>query len=178
MSPDNIEHGGRAVTKKHACLKTMIATIAFAALPFVAAAQPPATQPPPTTQPPATQPPATQPPPMQPAPPTEPAPAQPAPGQPVPPATQQPTGSAPPASAPADNGAMVLLNRISELVEQSLGHPAATQDQMKAKGTSGVKASTPSKNSAGLVSVERATLDEIKAEVDQLKIMLAQKPKS
>jgi hypothetical protein len=135
----------------------MIATVALAGLPLVAAAQPPAQQPPPTP------PPATQPPPP-------PTPTQVPPATPTEPAAQI-------ATQPANSdGAMVLLNRISELIDQSLGNSMSTKDEMKPKGTSGVKSRAP-KSSGGMVSVDRATLDEIRAEVDQLKIMLAPKPK-
>jgi hypothetical protein len=138
--------------KRNNRIRMMFATVVLAGLPLVAAAQPPAQQPPPT------QPPATQPPPQVP------------PAMPTEPAAQ--TAAQPPSS----DGAMVLLNRISELLEQSLGNSMSTKDEMKPKGTSGVKPRAP-KSSAGVVSVDRATLDEIHAEVDQLKIMLAPKPK-
>jgi len=135
-------------------------------------AQPPATQPPPT-QPPATQPPA-QPPTTQP--PTQPPPAQ-TPATPPAPATQPPTGTQPPtatqpAAAPtlADAaGASALLDRMETVLSAELGETSAGA---KAVGTSGVVPGVDKKSKAGKVSVDRAALDEVLAEVQQLKAML------
>ena len=72
----------------------------------------------------------------------------------------------------------MLLNRITEIIDQSLGHSPATKTETKgtpgAKGTSGVAKSGPA-SSAGKVSIDRAALDEIRAEAEQLKIMLQPK---
>ena len=122
-------------------------------------AQPPATQPPPT------QPPATQPPPAQP------------PATPPAPATQPPTGTQPPtatqpAAAPtlADAaGASALLDRMETVLSAELGETSAGA---KAVGTSGVVPGVDKKSKAGKVSVDRAALDEVLAEVQQLKAML------
>ncbi|HWF86879.1 MAG TPA: hypothetical protein VG222_18610 [Vicinamibacterales bacterium] len=90
-------------------------------------------------------------------------------------ATSQPTQtqSQTPAQAAPTGGALVLLDRISDLIDQSLGQKPVSKASEKntpgAKGTSGVKIG---KTGAGQVTVDRATLDEIKAEVEQLKIML------
>jgi cytoskeletal protein RodZ len=119
-------------------------------------AQPPATQPPPT-QPPA-QPPTTQPP-------TQPPPAQPPTG------TQPPTATQP-AAAPtlADAaGASALLDRMETVLSAELGE---TSGGAKAVGTSGVVPGVDKKSKAGKVSVDRAALDEVLAEVQQLKAML------
>jgi hypothetical protein len=166
----------------HARLTMAVATAALLSLPLAASAQPPATQPPPA-QPPVTQ----QPPPTQPAPPAQP-PAPPAPDPTMPPTTQPPatpppagtTGEstqAPPRTpATPSGGAIVLLDRISEIIDQSLGQKPASKSSRKgtpgATGTSGVKVG---KSAAGTVVVERAALDEIKAEIQQLKIMLKDK---
>jgi len=126
-----------------------------------AAQLPPATEPVPQVQPPA------QPPQPTPAPTTQ------------PPATQSPettaTAQAPNHSTPS-GGAGVLLDRISDLVDQALGHKPAPKRSDKgtpgATGTSGVKVG---KTNAGTVVVDRAALDEIKAEVEQLRVMLKDK---
>ena len=138
-------------------LTTSLAALALLSLPPSSVAQPPAPQPPATTQ----QPPASQTPP------------------------QTPTGTArdstPAAKTP--NGAMMLLDRISELVDRSLGDKdALARDKASKKhdtaagrptGTSGtIKVG---KANAGQVSIDRAVLDEIKAEVEQLKTMLSDK---
>jgi hypothetical protein len=178
------------------CMRLMMAAAATAilSLPRAAVAQPPATQPPPaqppvTQQPPATQPPATQPPATQPPaqqPPAVP-PATPDPNTP-PPAAQPP--ATPPAATPqesaqtpnqtrASGGAAVLLDRISEIVDAALSGKTATKTSANgtpgAKGTSGVL--KVGKTSAGKVSVDRSALDEIQAEVEQLKIMLTDSKK-
>jgi len=122
-------------------------------------AQPPATQPPPT-QPPPTQPPPAQPPATQPA-----------------PATQPPTGTQPPtatqpAAAPtlADAaGASALLDRMETVLSAELGETSAGA---KAVGTSGVVPGVDKKSKVGKVLVDRAALDEVLAEVQQLKAML------
>jgi hypothetical protein len=136
------------------------------------AAQPPATHQPPPQPPAPTQPPA--------QPPAEP-PAQPPALPPAQPPTTAPETAAQAAASqtPSDGGALVLLNRITEIIDQSLGHSPAMKTEPKgtpgAKGTSGV-AKGGAASSAGKVSVDRAALDEIRAEVEQLKIML--KPKA
>ena len=146
-----------------------LATAMLLSLPLGALAQTPAPQQPPAQspmmqQPPATQPPAPQPPAL------------------VPPMPQTPLTTTPPTTSeaaqtpatPEANGAAVLLDRISEIVDQSLGHESTAKKSDKgtpgAKGTSGVV--KMGKTSAGQVSIDRASLDEIKAEVEQLKIML------
>lgn len=95
-------------------------------------------------------------------------------------------GAPPAAAAPApssDNGAGALLDRITDVIDQSLGHSPANPDGAKsgtpgAKGTTGVLPGVSSKSAAGKVSVDRAALDEIRAEVEQLKIMLRQRQKN
>jgi len=170
------------------CLKHALPVAAFAGLLAIGAAPLAAgLQQPPVTQPPA---PAAQQPPSAPQPvPRVQSPAQvpqptPDPAAPAPPSTQTPapvTGQT--AQTPATNaatpsgGAVVLLDRISDLVDQALGEKKAGKASDKgtpgAKGTTGVM--KVGKTSAGSVSVERATLDEIKAEVEQLRIMLKDK---
>jgi hypothetical protein len=72
----------------------------------------------------------------------------------------------------------VLLNRITDIIDQSLGHSPAAKTEAKgtpgAKGTSGVAKGGPA-SSAGKVTIDRAALDEIRAEAEQLKIMLQSK---
>lgn len=72
----------------------------------------------------------------------------------------------------------MLLNRITEIIDQSLGHSPAMKTETKAtpgaKGTSGVAKGGPA-SAAGKVAIDRAALDEIRAEVEQLKIMLQSK---
>ncbi len=73
---------------------------------------------------------------------------------------------------------MVLLDRISDLLDQSMGvttdkKSASDQGTPGAKGTSGTL--KVGQTTAGQVSVDRATLDEIKAEIDQLRTMLSDK---
>jgi hypothetical protein len=170
------------VKRAHSRLTIAAAAAALLTLPLIAAAQPPATQPPPA-QPPVAQ----QPPPTQPAPPAQP-PAPPATPDPAaPPQTAQPPAPAPAAtgadsaqtqssSASANGGALMLLDRISDIVDESLGQKAASKTSDKgtqrAAGTTGVKVG---KSGAGKVTIDRAALDEIKAEVDQLRVMLKDK---
>lgn len=157
-----------------------VIAVALLSLPLAVNAQPPATQPPPqpavTQQPPPVQPPA-------PAPPTTPDPTMPPPTA-RPPATPPATGATgeprqaqTPAPTTPSGGALVLLDRISDLVDQSLGQKPAPKASDKnapgAKGMSGVL--KVGKTGTGQVSIDRATLDEIKAEVEQLKIMLKDK---
>jgi hypothetical protein len=86
------------------------------------------------------------------------------------------TAQAPPAGAtgrtPIDaNGAAALLDRIDAIVSAILeNRPIPGSDV--AVGTSGTTPSTDKKNTAGRVTVDRATLDEVLAEVQQLKVML------
>jgi hypothetical protein len=112
------------------------------------------------------------------------APAAPAQG---PPATAAPTaGAAAPASPAAGvqaptvtqpqsafdaNGAGALLDRIEAVVNVALGNKPAA-GQQGAVGTSGTLPGVDTKSSAGKVSLDRAALDEILAEVQQLKVML------
>jgi hypothetical protein len=85
------------------------------------------------------------------------------------------------AQATTPNGALMLLDRISELVDRSLGDKDALARD-KANETTNNAAGHPTgtsgtikvgKANAGQVSVDRAVLDEIKAEVEQLKTMLS-----
>jgi hypothetical protein len=170
-------------------LTMSFAAIALLSLPLSSAAQTPEPQPPaaaqqpPTAQaPPAQQPPSQTQPPMTQQPPTasQPPAAQPPATMPPP---QTPTGTTgDTARATTPNGAIVLLDRISELVDRSLGDKDAlardkanetTSEAARPTGTSGtIKVG---KANAGQVSVDRAVLDEIKAEVEQLKTMLSDK---
>jgi hypothetical protein len=150
------------------------ATAIISATPGDRQQQPPVVQPPPpsTQQPPGSQPvpqvrPPVQPPQPTPAPVTQP----PAPQPPPTPQAQTPNQSTP------SGGAGVLLDRISELVDQALaGKPTAKSSN---KGTPGATGTTGvmkvGKTSAGTVVVDRAALDEIKAEVEQLRVMLKDK---
>jgi hypothetical protein len=129
-----------------------------------------ASQPP--VQPPPTQ--ATQPP--QPTQATTPQPTQAAPPQPTPAAQPtQPTAGAQPAPAPAaqpavdSEGAGALLDRMQTILDAALGNPPADNHTV---GTSGVLPGVDSKSKAGRVSVDRAALDEVLAEVQQLRTML------
>ncbi len=163
-------------------LAIAIIAAALSSLPLAANAQSPATQPPPQTQHPVTQ----QPQPILPPPalpPSTPDPAMPPPTA-QPPATPPPTGAPgepaqtqTPAQTTATGGALVLLDRITDLVDQSLGQKPVPKESDKstpgATGTSGVL--KVGKTGAGQVIVDRATLDEIKAEIEQLKIMLKDK---
>jgi hypothetical protein len=163
--------------------------------PPAAASQSPATQPPQQAQPP--QPPTSTPPPQPPTgtqPPQQPTtgtqpppstqPTQPPTGtQPQPPTGTQPptatqptqptagTQTAPPANQSAidSEGAGALLDRMQIILNAALGNrPADSQ----AVGTSGVLPGVDSKSKAGKISVDRAALDEILAEVQQLRTML------
>ena len=182
-----------AAAKQHVAATDTLSSIAVAGQ-----QQPPATQPPQQTQPPATQPPQqTQPP--QGTPPTQPPtgtqPAQPPTGtqttqpptgtqptqpptatQPTqPPAGTQPQQTAggqlpPPTSGAVDSeGAGALLDRMQTILDAALGNrPADNQ----AVGTTGVVPGVDSKSKAGKISVDRAALDEVLAEVQQLRTML------
>jgi hypothetical protein len=126
--------------------------------------QPPATQPatgqPPATQTPTPQPPAAQTPAVPPA--TVPAPA----GQ--PPAVQPP---APPmvVSADIDHGtAIMLLDRVATVLDDAVNRKASKSD---AVGTSG------SDNGPVRVVIDRAALDEIRAEIVQVRSLLKSEPK-
>jgi hypothetical protein len=66
-------------------------------------------------------------------------------------------------------GAAALLDRMETILNTSLGHPPANRE---AVGTSGALPGVDSKSKAGKVSVDRAALDEILAEVEQLRTML------
>jgi predicted NBD/HSP70 family sugar kinase len=71
---------------------------------------------------------------------------------------QNPEPSAPP---PASREAIVLLDRIQALVDEALA------EKNRAVGTTGKTSDKP-----GKVTIDRAALDEIRAEVSQLKTML------
>jgi hypothetical protein len=126
--------------------------------------QPPATQPVPQVQPPAQTPQPT------PAPTTQPP-------TPQPPTTATIGQQETPNQSTPSGGAAVLLDRISDLVDQALGGKPAPKSSNKgtpgAKGTTGVI--KVGKTSAGTVTVDRAALDEIKSEVEQLRVMLKDK---
>jgi len=64
-----------------------------------------------------------------------------------------------------------LLDRIETLVSAALGRPVESTSD-KPVGTSGSLPGVDKKSSAGRVTVDRAALDEVLAEVQQLKIML------
>jgi outer membrane biosynthesis protein TonB len=163
--------------------------------------QPPATQPPqpptgvppaqPTTgtqptQPPTAMPPAQPPTGTQPTPPTGTQPTQPPTGtQPTQPTTgaqptQPPTGTQPaqptagaplaqPTSGAVDSeGSGALLDRMQAILDAALGNRPADQPV----GTSGVLPGVDTKSKAGKISVDRAALDEVLAEVQQLRTML------
>jgi outer membrane biosynthesis protein TonB len=113
-----------------------------------------------------------------------------------PPTTGTPTGDAaqvqnPPHTTP-NGGATVLLDRISEIVDSALQGKKGSSDKDKGKdegntgkadndrkGTSGATGTSGvlkiGKTPAGSVMIERAALDEIRAEVAQLKILLSDK---
>ena len=142
--------------------------------------QPPVTQPP---SPRAQQPPSTPPAPQVPAPAQVPQPT-PAPATPAPPAPQPPAAATTgqphtPNEATPGGSAVTLLDRIADLVDQALGEK--TEAKRSDKGTPGTKGTTGvmkvGKTNAGTVSIDRAALDEIKAEVEQLKVMLKDKDK-
>lgn len=75
------------------------------------------------------------------------------------------------------DGAAALLERIDVLVNAALGDKQAAEKAKADKGdkpvgTSGVLPGVSSKSSAGRVTVDRAALDELLAEVQQLRSML------
>ena len=76
-------------------------------------------------------------------------------------------GQAPqPAPSTTSNGADVLLDRMASIIDDALaGRPGTS----RAVGTSGTKGSLAS---AGMVTIERQRLDEIRAEIAQLRAML------
>jgi hypothetical protein len=88
--------------------------------------------------------------------------------------TESTVPSAVPAS-PGSNvdadGAAALLDRMDVLVNAALGAKKAPSAD-KPVGTSGVASGVDSKSSAGRVTVDRAALDELLAEVQQLRSML------
>jgi hypothetical protein len=72
----------------------------------------------------------------------------------------------PTASTTTSNGADVLLDRMASIIDDALaGRPGTS----RAVGTSGAKGSLAS---AGMVTIERQQLDEIRAEIAQLRAML------
>jgi hypothetical protein len=76
-------------------------------------------------------------------------------------------GQAPqPTPSTTSNGADVLLDRMASIIDDALaGRPGTS----RAVGTSGAKGSLAS---AGMVTIERQQLDEIRAEIAQLRAML------
>lgn len=121
---------------------------------------PPPTQTPPTVAAPKT-PPAPQPPVSRP-----PAEQQPAP-TPTPTAAPANPSTPPPSNDPDKRMALVLLDRIDKLVEETLRDKSDKKAKDGAVGTSGTL-----EGKAGRVTVDRATLDEILAHVAQVKMML------
>jgi hypothetical protein len=91
------------------------------------------------------------------------------------PASAQPRVTAPMGAPPqgeADaSGAAALLDRIEAIVGSALAN-RPTPAPNDAVGTSGEKPGVDKKSTAGRVTVDRAALDEILAEVQQLKVML------
>jgi hypothetical protein len=130
-----------------------------------AAAQPPAAQPPTTVAPPAAQPPSGQTP-------TVPPPA----GQP-PSVTPQQSGTTAPQPTPSTqtvpdtDAASALIDRMETIVSAALGGKPAPKDA-KPVGTTGVLPGVDAKSGAGRVVVDRAALDELLAELQQLNTML------
>jgi outer membrane biosynthesis protein TonB len=173
---------------QHASVALALAGIAVLSVSLGSAARLAQTQPPqPTTTtqqppavPPSQPPPSPQPPPTPtPPPPSTPPPPTPTPAQPpvMPPPTD--TAQAPATKTQPTGGASVLLDRITDLLDQALGQKPAdksSKDKSSKQGTPGAKGTSGTlkvgKAPAGSVVIERAALDEIRAEVDQLRIML------
>jgi type IV secretory pathway VirB10-like protein len=162
------------------------AAVAVSIVSFGSAAQLSATQPPQsqttTQQPPPVPPAHPTPPPQQtpqpvppapnPVPPPTPAPSQPPATQPTQGATSA-TGQASTNGAQPTGNAAALLDRMSEIVDQALDGKLSEKSKKGtpgATGTSGVL--KVGKSAAGTVVVDRSALDEIHAELEQLKIML------
>ena len=163
--------------------RMMIALVAAALLtPMTSFSQPPQQPAAPTTPAPQTpgtpQPPHTQPPPEQTPAPT-PTPEQPpVAGQPRPaPAISQPTGIQPPDVAAKDvdhSAALVLLDRMQALIDEALSGKKPTK-KPAAVGTSGTAnngSASSGLSGSGKVTLDRAALDEIRAEIAQIKTML------
>jgi hypothetical protein len=141
------------------------------AAPTTPAPQTPGTPQPPRTQPPPEQVPAPTPTPAQPPTAGEP--------QPNPPMTQ-PTGAQPPAVAATDidhRTALMLLDRMQALVEAALTgkKPTKKSESGGAVGTSGTMTNESASSGiagSGKVTIDRASLDEILAEIAQIKTTL------
>jgi hypothetical protein len=133
----------------------------------------PASQTPGTPQPPRTQPPPEQTPAPTPTPEQPPVAGQP---QPAPPITQ-PTGVQPPDVAAKDldhSTALMLLDRMQALIEDALsGKKPTKKSETGAVGTGGtVKNASSGIPGSGKVTMDRAALDEMRAEIAQIKTML------
>jgi hypothetical protein len=90
--------------------------------------------------------------------------------QPAPPTSAQPPAP-PPAQPSVDfEGASALLDRMQSIVNATLGNKPAGDS--KAVGTTGVLPGVDTRSKAGKISVDRAALDEILAELEQLRTML------
>jgi hypothetical protein len=140
------------------------------AAPTTAAPQTPGTPQPPRTQPPPEQTPAPTPTPKQP-----PVAGQP---QPAPPITQ-PTGVRPPEVPVKDvdhSAALMLLDRMQTLIDEALsGKKPAKKSEAGGVATSGTVnngSASSGIQGSGKVMMDRAALDEIRAEIAQIKTML------
>jgi hypothetical protein len=72
-----------------------------------------------------------------------------------------------PSTTPLSPDSLVLLNRVQTLVGTALDQKIAAQQKVTATGTVG-----KGLEGLGRVSVDRADLDEIRADVEQIKILL------
>ncbi len=177
-SASGAQPGSASATPASAATTAGSASQQTAQPPSTVASQPPPTQPPAQAQPPSsTQPPSQTQPPQGTQPPTSPVqpsqPVQPTQGmQPAQPASGAQPSTPVPARQPAvdSEGAAALLDRMEAIVDAALGNRPAGDNN--AVGTSGVVPGVDSKSKAGKISVDRAALDEILAEVQQLRTML------